>query len=335
MKIRRSALLYIFTVLFFMILCYTLFTGKHLETESEVYIPSDGPQPIIFIGGYPRSGTTLMRVLLDVHPMIRCGPESRVIPKILGVRHLWSQGVENSRLKAAGLYPEAVDSAVRSFILSIIKHAGENASVLCNKDPLSFTHLSYLAHLFPEAKFVHMVRDGRAVVNSLVKRNVRIRGTPNNTEDKFYTWEKRVDQFLNDCALIGSGRCVTVKYESLVLTPSKVLSELFQFLKIPWDPVVLNHDKAMHHDALSKMEPSTSQVVHPIHLASLSAWASNESALSDDFINSIHENSKILQRLGYANLGIPPNYGTPEIKVANITSQLHKDPEFRRVFGNK
>ncbi|VDQ01737.1 unnamed protein product [Trichobilharzia regenti] len=114
-------------------------------------------------------GTTLMRVLLDVHPMIRCGPETRVIPKMLGVRKLWGEGVENARLKAAGLYPEAVDSAVRSFILSIIKNAGENAPVLCNKDPLSFNHLSYLADLFPEAKFVHMVRDGRAVVNSLVK----------------------------------------------------------------------------------------------------------------------------------------------------------------------
>ncbi len=45
--------------------------------------------PLIFIGGMPRSGTTLMRTMLDAHPQVRCGQETRVIPRILGLRAAW------------------------------------------------------------------------------------------------------------------------------------------------------------------------------------------------------------------------------------------------------
>ena len=50
---------------------------------------SDFSKPMIFIGGMPRSGTTLMRAVLDSHPMVRCGEETRVIPRILSMRAAW------------------------------------------------------------------------------------------------------------------------------------------------------------------------------------------------------------------------------------------------------
>ena len=43
----------------------------------------DRIEPMIFIGGMLRSGTTLARVLLDAHPNIRCGEETRVLPRLL------------------------------------------------------------------------------------------------------------------------------------------------------------------------------------------------------------------------------------------------------------
>lgn len=81
-----------------------------------------------------------------------------------------------------------------------------------------------------------------------------------------------------------------------------------------------------------RLEPSTSQVVHPIHLASLTSWASSNSVLPESFISSIHRESDILKTLGYADLGVPPHYGTPENQVVNITSYLINDPQFRQIF---
>ncbi|GFU91062.1 transposable element Tcb2 transposase [Trichonephila clavipes] len=63
--------------------------------------------PLVFIGGMPRSGTTLLRVLLDSHPDVRCGEETRVIPRLLGLKSQWLRSpLESRRLKEAGITPQ-------------------------------------------------------------------------------------------------------------------------------------------------------------------------------------------------------------------------------------
>ena len=56
----------------------------HVSPDGKVY-EYDRNSPIIFIGGVPRSGTTLMRAMLDAHDEVRCGEETRVVPRILQV----------------------------------------------------------------------------------------------------------------------------------------------------------------------------------------------------------------------------------------------------------
>ena len=54
----------------------------------------------------------------------------------------------------------------------VIMGHGEPAARLCNKDPFALKSLSYLARIFPKAKFVLMLRDGRATVHSMISRKV-------------------------------------------------------------------------------------------------------------------------------------------------------------------
>ena len=88
--------------------------GSSVPANQRQAIPYDDQSPLIFIGGMPRSGTTLMRAMLDAHPDVRCGEETRVIPRILGIRMQWSRSaVEKRRLDEAGVTDEVIDSAVK------------------------------------------------------------------------------------------------------------------------------------------------------------------------------------------------------------------------------
>lgn len=80
----------------------------------------DESAPLIFIGGHPRSGTTLMRAMLDAHPAVRCGEETRIIPRILGLRANWKRNKkEAARLTEAGIDDFVINSAVKAFLLQV------------------------------------------------------------------------------------------------------------------------------------------------------------------------------------------------------------------------
>merc|ERR1711970_633520 len=133
--------------------------------------------PLIFIGGVPRSGTTLMRAMLDAHPDVRCGEETRVIPRILSMRGQWEKSQkEAKRLEEAGLTGDVINSAISAFILEVIVRHGEAAPRLCNKDPFTLKSTKLLAQMFPNAKYLLMIRDGRASVHSMITRKVTISG---------------------------------------------------------------------------------------------------------------------------------------------------------------
>lgn len=68
---------------------HPLSSDSQIGEQSIINNHSSATDPIIFIGGMPRSGTTLMRAILDCHPHVRCGEETLVIPDILQMRTSW------------------------------------------------------------------------------------------------------------------------------------------------------------------------------------------------------------------------------------------------------
>lgn len=80
---------------------------------------------------------------------------------------------ESMRLEQAGITKSVLDSAIAAFTLEIIAKHGQPASRLCNKDPLTIKMGTYVIDLFPNAKFIFMVRDGRATAHSIISRYVR------------------------------------------------------------------------------------------------------------------------------------------------------------------
>ena len=64
-------------------------TVRVRDRQGRLHTYSASVSPLVFIGGHPRSGTTLMRAILDSHDEVRCGEESRIIPRMLGMRENW------------------------------------------------------------------------------------------------------------------------------------------------------------------------------------------------------------------------------------------------------
>jgi protein-tyrosine sulfotransferase len=197
--------------------------------------------PLVFIGGHPRSGTTLMRVLLDAHPSFHCGQETHIIPDLLTLRRKFSRGRSLTRLREAGLDLDLINATIAESILEIIKSRGADNKRLCSKDPFALKHISYLAQMFPNAQFILMVRDARAVIHSIRANNIRISRFPKTDSEAFQRWNKVVEVMFKDCLLLGRERCKVVRYENLVLKPRLVLRELFAFLRTSWSERVMNH----------------------------------------------------------------------------------------------
>ncbi|KAM3869315.1 protein-tyrosine sulfotransferase 1-like [Diretmus argenteus] len=274
--------------------------------------------PLIFIGGFPRSGTTLMRAMLDAHGAVRCGEETRVIPRLLAMRATWSRSVkERMRLDEAGVTDQVLDSAVRAFLLEVIVGHGEPALRLCNKDPFALKSLSYLAHIFPKAKFVLMLRDGRATVHSMISRKVTISGFDlTNYRDCLTKWSSAVETMFSQCQAAPEGRCLPVRYEHLVLHPQEEMKKLLHFLELPWDSAVLHHEELIGKAggvSLSKVERSTDQVMKPVNTDALNTWVGH---IPPDVVNDMAAIAPMLSRLGYDPRANPPDYTRPEPVVS-------------------
>uniref|UniRef100_A0A8R1TZZ5 Protein-tyrosine sulfotransferase n=1 Tax=Onchocerca volvulus TaxID=6282 RepID=A0A8R1TZZ5_ONCVO len=282
---------------------------------------------LIFIGGVPRSGTTLIRAMLDAHPSVRCGEETRVIPRILGLRTQWKKNQKEwNRLKEAGVTDKVINDAITSFILQIIAGHGKPAERLCNKDPFTMKSAEYLAYLFPNSKFLLMIRDGRATVHSIISRQVTITGFDlNDPKQCLDKWNHIIKIMYEQCKAIGKKRCLMVYYEQLVLHPEQQLRRVLNFLNITWSDLVLHHDKLIGKDiSLSKVERSTDQVIKPVNLDALTKWVGT---FDEDVLQEMASLAPMLAELGYDPNANPPKYGEPDPIVLKNTNELHMNME--------
>lgn len=317
------------------ILCFTdsfestldsMFTAeKYVVGSDKKMYEYNRQMPLIFIGGVPRSGTTLMRAMLDAHPEVRCGQETRVIPRILQMRFHWMKSSKESRrLDEAGITKNVLDSAIAAFTLEIIAKHGEPAARLCNKDPLTLKMGTYVLELFPNAKFIFMVRDGRATAHSIISRKVTITGFDlTSYRQCLKKWNTVVEAMNKQCNELGSSKCLRVPYEQLVLHPRKWMEKVLGFLQIPWNESVLHHQDFINNGiTLSKVERSSDQVIKPVNLEALTKWVGN---IPDDVVHDMAEIAPMLSVLGYDPYANPPEYGKPDAEIASNTRNIERN----------
>ncbi|VDL98412.1 unnamed protein product, partial [Schistocephalus solidus] len=166
-------------------------------------------------------------------------------------------------------------------------------------------------------------------VSFLCSRNVSISGVSwRDPKAMLNAWNKHYEKVYRYCVRAGPNRCMAVRYEHLVLRPRESMEKILQFLNLPWDEAVLNHEKSV--DDLVK-EKSTNQVVYPIYTNALTDWANDRAVMTPDVLREM-KGLSMLREFGYSELGMPPNYGTPEPEVLKKSAELQKSSEFKRLF---
>lgn len=295
-----------------------------------------GPaDPRVFAVGCPRSGTTLLQRILDAHPELAVANDTHFVPRCLeqhGAVAAALAGVEirltpaliervtsYHRFRRLGLDDAAVDRAAgrartySAFVGALYEElaARHGKHYGGEKTPDYVRRMPLLHALFPSSRFVHIVRDGRDVVLSVLGwanenkgpgKLALWRDEPVAVAALWWRWQVRSGR--RAAARLGPDTCLELRYESLVADPEPIARELFAFLGLPFDRRALAfHEGRVRHDpALSAKKawlPPT---------PGLRDWRTEMSEPDVDLFESL--SGDLLDELGMERTG---RIATPEV----------------------
>lgn len=201
---------------------------------------------LVFLVGSPRSGTTWLQRLLASHPAIRTGQESHVIEFYVGPqwrqwRRLLDPTIAGRGGVGIGCYVTEDEflTILRSYMLDLLRPMLRSVSrgeLFLEKSPGHALYIPEIRHLLPDARFIHIVRDPRDVVSSLlsVSRSWGRKWAPSDVRSASKTWVKHVRAVREASVDMAPSQFIEVSYEQLYEQPTAVLRQLLQFLRLGW-----------------------------------------------------------------------------------------------------
>lgn len=141
-----------------------------------------------------------------------------------------------------------------------------------DKTPGYVRELPLLAELFPEARFVHIIRDGRDVVLSLMEMDWARSQAPDGIGTMAAFWKRNIESAFQARRALGPGRYHEVRYEQLVSDPEAVLKVACSFLDLPYEPGMLLYHRSAYALAGSLRQPADHRHLHMPVTAGLRDW---------------------------------------------------------------
>jgi Sulfotransferase family len=226
---------------------------------------ADPGRPAPFVVGVGRSGTTLLRLMLDAHPELAIPPETHFInpfiqasgrirfgPRIAcnalvrDERRRWRDfGLDEADLleRFEAIEPFNTSDALRAFYrLYADKHGKSRWG---DKTPDYVRKMKKIRNTLPEARFIHVIRDGR---DAGLSQNARVRKRgkePMPPREMARRWRKRIIKSREDAAEIAAGEYLEVRYEDLVADTEAVLRRVCELIELEFEPAMLTyHERA-------------------------------------------------------------------------------------------
>jgi hypothetical protein len=208
----------------------------------------DDGHRLVFVGGAPRSGTTLLQKALNQHPSITGAGEFDFLPRIMTLFRSMEHSTKGGRLADYFTVDElrrAYARFVESLLLPLADERG--TPLLSEKTPFNVLHFTDLAEVLPLARFVLVVRDPRDVVTSILdvgqKASASDRVAPAWTRDAVLAARQ-----VRRCLIAGrvaqetlGPRLHTLRYEDLATDPEQALRDTIGFLGLEFDAQMLTH----------------------------------------------------------------------------------------------
>lgn len=246
-------------------------------------VADDAPEmpglPPFFIIGFQRSGTTLLRLMLDSHPAVAVPLDAvglwaryaarldaefgglstdddlrRLVEALVAEEriHLWDVDLSVERIvSAAGerSFPAVIDAFNAAYA------AAKGKRRWGSKDPGDMRRIHLIDEWFPQSRFVHIVRDGRDACASLVAQDFG----PDDLLSCADAWREEVWWVRRIGRLLGTARYYELRYEDLVTDPEAVLRPLCAFLSLEFDPAMLSY-----HSRVSDAVPDEKRHIWPL-----------------------------------------------------------------------
>lgn len=215
------------------------------------------PFPIVV--GRGRSGTSLLRAILTSHSDMAVPQESHFLVKLGRQRERYERPVgfdqetftrdlcANWAFRRWGISEAEVHTALASTapasypeaVRIIYRHYArlQGKSRYGDKTPIYVLHVAFLAGLFPEAKLVHIIRDGRDVALSYMDA----RWGPDTVGEAAWYWKRAVQRGRRDGQLLGPERYMEVRYEDLIADPERTTRDVCVFIALGFEESMLHY----------------------------------------------------------------------------------------------
>ena len=267
-------------------------------------------RPLVVLG-VSRSGTTLLRVILDRSPGIAIPDESFFVP-LLARRHGRTVDAESflddvariPTIRDWGLRSEDIAPRIRfgmttgAAISAIFETYAERVGKARwgDKTPMYMRHLPLLERLFPDAQYVHLIRDGRDAALSFLEMPegtfTRTWAHPTTPAEFACLWRKEVSDARTLGRRVGATRYHEVRYEELVANPAAEVAGICAFAEIAFEPGMLAYAGVV--DVSGK--PHQQRLLRP-PTAGVRSW--RDDMLSGDVAAFEAVAGELLHELGY------------------------------------
>lgn len=273
---------------------------------------------LFMIVGCSRSGTSLMQAMISSHPDVAMPPEtayfSTIAPMLRKLDLRTDDGLAGAvdtvlsfhRIAPLGLDRSAVlelaragdPSAETIFLAMLATFATQHlAARVGEKSPRHFRNLDHLAGAYPKGRFIHMIRDPRAVILSNRKNKFASHRLGRNIE----AWRNAIRAHERSIRTIDARRYLAVHYESLVTETESTLRRVCEHIDLRFDPRMLEHHRRSDPGFLDSQQKHMANTMRPVFTSSIEKWREE---LSHEQIALIeHRLAGTMKSLGYEPTG--------------------------------